>query len=363
MKHNINRLSINYTIFIYGIFGIIFSSCDTVSYESVEVNILNQKDNIKLSGTISIPKVDKKVPAVLLIQGSGPHNRDEEVYGHKPFEDISNYLSKRGIAVLRVDRRGCGKSDGTYLELDMDNYVEDAICGVEFLKSYPNIDTNKIGLIGHSLGGLIAALAASQTNDVAFVVSCAGPGIWGKNIVFSQNKLWAQLSGTQDKDIQDIKALCYRWYDLLFEENVTQAEIEEFTHIYIQLSQYLSDELRPIFYPGPADKALMYFRSSQYRNALQIDPIETWKNVECPVLAINGTKDYHVASKDNLTGIRKGLEEGGNKRFKIVELKNHNHMFQRTENGSPTEVPKLKESFSPIVLDLIVNWIESYENE
>ena len=299
----------------------------------------------------------------MLIQGSGPHNRDEEVQGHKPFEDISNYLSKRGIAVLRVDKRGCGKSEGIYLELDIDNFIEDAIYGVDFLKSYPNIDTHKIGLIGHSLGGLIAPLTASRTNDVAFVISCAGPGIWGRDIVFSQSKAWAELSGAQIEDIENVKNLTCRWYDLINKDSITQADIDEFTQIYIRLSEYVNDELRQIFYPGPAEKALLYFRSPRYVKSLQIDPREAWKNVKCPVLAINGSRDYHVASKDNLEGIKKGLEEGGNKRFKIVELENHNHMFQRTENGSPTEVPRIKESFSPIVLDLIVNWIESYENE
>lgn len=351
------------SILSYSIILTLCCSCNTIAYDSVEISYLNPIDNIKLAGTITIPKVDKRIPAVLLIQGSGPHDRNEEVYGHKPFETIADYLSSKGIAVLRMDRRGCGKSGGIYSDLDLDNYIQDAIYGVDFLKSYPNIDTNRIGLIGHSLGGLIAALVSGKTNDVAFIISCAGPGIWGKDIVFSQNKLWAELSGAQAKDIENIKTLSYRWYELVTQDYVKQEETDEFTQLYIRLSEYMSDDLRPIFFPGPADKALMYFRSPQYKDALQIDPLTAWKNVRCSVLAINGSKDYQVASKDNLDRIRKGLEEGGNTRFQMVELKNHNHMFQRTENGNPTEVPKLKESFSPIVLDLMVNWIESYDKE
>ena len=175
------------SIFVNSIFLILILTtniaCNSVKYDSVEVNYLNAHDGIRLSGTLTIPLGKKIFPAVILIQGSGPHNRDEEILGHKPFQVIADYLSNNGIAVLRVDRRGCGKSEGTYLPLDLNHSVEDALYGIKFLKSYPNIDKNKIGVVGHSLGGLIAAMASSRTNDIAFIISLAGPGIWGKNIL------------------------------------------------------------------------------------------------------------------------------------------------------------------------------------
>lgn len=363
MKLIKNRLRINYTIFIYGVFWIIFNSCDTASYKSVEVSFLNQKDNIKLAGTLTIPKVDKKVPAVLLIQGSGPHNRNEEILGFKPFETIANYLSKRGIAVLRVDRRGCGKSEGTYLELDIDNFVEDALYGVDFLKSYPNIDTHRIGLIGHSLGGLIAPLAASQINDVAFIISCAGPGIWGNDMLYSQNSLYAELSGVKPENYKDIKRLCERRYDLIMKDSLSEEEINEFSQIYIKLSEYVTDDLRRMFFSLPANQAHSFFRAPQFIKAMEIDPVLAWENVRCPVLAINGSKDFQTAADINLEGIKKGLTEGGNTHFKIIKLQNHNHLLQKTNYGNPIEYGKLKEPFSPIVLNLMTEWIISLDKK
>jgi len=114
----------------------------------------------------------KHYPAVLLVQGTGPHDRNEEILGHRPFEVIADYLTRKGIAVLRVDRRGCGKSEGKYVNLDIDHYVEDALSAIEFLRSCPNVDTSMIGIIGHSLGGFIAAIASSRTSSVSFIISC-----------------------------------------------------------------------------------------------------------------------------------------------------------------------------------------------
>lgn len=359
MRRIKNRLRINCTIFIYSIIWIIFNSCDTVSYESVEVSFLNQNDKIKLAGTISIPKVDKKVPAVLLIQGSGAHNRDEEILGYKPFETISNYFAGKGIAVLRVDRRGCGKSEGNYSSLDVNHFVDDALYGIKFLKSYPNIDTNKIGLIGHSLGGLIAPLAASQTNDVAFIISCAGPGIWGNDMLYSQDSLYAELSGAKPEDYKQIKRLCDRRFNLIMKDSITEKEINEFSEIYIKLSEYVTDDLRRMFFSIPANQAYSFFRAPQFKKAMEIDPVLAWENVKCPVLVINGSKDFQTAADINLEGINKGLSKGGNTRFKIIKLQNHNHLFQQTDYGNPIEYGKLKEPFSPVVLNLMTDWIIS----
>jgi hypothetical protein len=334
-------------------------TCTPPKYNSIEISYLNSQDGIELSGTLTIPRGGKNFPAVLLIQGTGPHNRDEEILGHKPFRVIADYLSGNGIAVLRVDRRGTGKSGGTFLDLDMDNYVEDALYGIEFLKSYPGIDTNKIGMIGHSLGGFIAAMASARTNDAAFIISCGGPGIWGRDIGYSLNRQWAEISGASAEDLKEVKRLSYRWYDLVTKESVTPEEEDEFTGIYIRLSYYLNEDLRRLFYPGPADKALAVFRSPQYQNALQIDPHSVWSSVRCPVLAINGDKDFQASADENLTGIENGLIAGKNSDYKIVKLENHNHLFQRTGNGSPAEYAKIKETFSTVALEVIYNWIDS----
>lgn len=361
MKQIKNRPGISCTIFICVLCAILFSSCDFGSYESVEVSFLNQKDKIKLAGTISLPKADKKVPAVLLIQGSGPHNRDEELLGFKPFETLATHLAQKGIAVLRVDRRGCGKSEGEYLGLDVNHYVEDALYGINFLKSYAAIDTNKIGLIGHSLGGLIAPLAAGQTNDIAFIISCAGPGIWGRDILYSQDSLYAKLSGVKPEDFKKIKSLCDRRYELIMKENISEEERNEFSRIYTRLSWYVTDDLRRMFFPFPANQAYSFFSTPQFKKTMQIDPVLAWKNVKCPVLAVNGSNDFQTAADLNLKGIKKGLSEGGNTHYEIIKLKNHNHLFQQTDDGNPVEYGKLNEPFSPVVLKLITDWITSLD--
>jgi len=336
-----------------------FFSCGSVTYDSLEITYSNPVDRITLSGTLTIPKGTGTYPAVLLIQGSGPHARDEEILGHKPFKVIAEYLSTHGFAVLRVDRRGCGKSGGKYIDLDMDNYVEDALYGITYLKTRPEINTDKIGVIGHSLGGLIGAIASSQTDDISFLISLVGPGIWGRDIIYSQNKLWAELSGATPEDCVEIQRLTYRMFDLIAMESVTDSDAREFEQIYIKLSEYLSDDMRNMFFPGPADKALYHFREPQFTKSIEIDPLKVWENVHCPVFVINGSKDFQVAADDNLDGIKNGLIKGGNKHYTIEKLKDHNHLFQRTDNGSPEEYGKIKESFSPVALELMLNWINS----
>lgn len=351
--------SISFNLLFLTLILTINLSCNADNYDSIDITYTNTRDGIKLSGTLTIPKGSRKYPAVLLIQGSGPHNRDEEIFGHKPFQTIADYLSSKGIAVLRVDRRGCGKSEGLYLDLDMDNYVKDALYGIEFLKSYPNIDKNKIGVIGHSLGGLIGAITSSSTNDISFLISLAGPGIWGKDIVFSQNKLWAECSGAKPEDFADIKKLSYRFYDLITKDALTKEEENEFPIIYNKLSYYLRDDIRKLFYPGPADKALFIFRSQQYQKSLKINPSSVWSNVHCPVLALNGSRDFQASADENLSGIENSLRSGKNFRYKIMKLDSHNHLFQRTENGSPAEIAKINESFSPMALEIMLKWIDS----
>ncbi len=350
------------TIAVLSLLSTTCYSCGPAKYDSAEISVFNPHDRIRLSGTLTTPNGVKHYPAVLLVQGTGPHDRNEEILGHKPFEVIADYLTRKGIAVLRVDRRGCGKSEGLYVNVDIDHYVDDALCAIQFLRSCQDIDTSRIGIIGHSLGGFIAAIASSRTSDVSFIISCGGPGIWGKDIGYSLNKLWAECSGAKLGDYEEIRRLSYRWYELTTQESVTQADSNEFAQIYIRLSNYMNDDLRRLFYPGPADKAFQNFRSPEYRKSIQIDPLSVWKAVRCNVLAMNGSKDYQAAAEDNLEGIKKGLQEGGNTGYTLVKLTNHNHLFQRTDNGSPAEYGRIRESFSPIAMNLMVHWILSLKD-
>jgi hypothetical protein len=164
-------------------------------YGEQEVIVDNKKDEIRLAGTLSTPPSGGPFPAVLLISGSGPQDRDETIVGHKPFLVLADHLTRLGVAVLRVDDRGVGQSTGQFLECTSQDFADDALAFIEFLKAHSKIDSRRIGLIGHSEGGLIAPLVAARSADVAFVVLMAGPGLTGEEIFYLQGALIAKAEG------------------------------------------------------------------------------------------------------------------------------------------------------------------------
>src|SRR5215468_7170224 len=164
-------------------------------YDEEEVSYENKGDGVKLAGTLTLPRGKASSPSVILITGSGPQNRNEELLGHKPFLVLADYLTRRGVAVLRVDDRGVGGSTGAVSTSTSENFAADALAGIEFLKGHKGIDAKRIGLIGHSEGGLIAPMVASQSNDVAFIVLLAGPGLPGEDILLAQGALILKASG------------------------------------------------------------------------------------------------------------------------------------------------------------------------
>jgi pimeloyl-ACP methyl ester carboxylesterase len=147
------------------------------------VYFLNEKHQVRLAGTLTLPHANGPFPAVMLISGAGPQDRNYRVFGHKPFLVLADHLTKLGIAVLRVDDRGVGKSTGSFTEATSQDFADDALAGIEYLKTRSEIAHKKIGLLGHSEGGLIAPMVAARSRDVAFVVMMAGPGLKGDEIV------------------------------------------------------------------------------------------------------------------------------------------------------------------------------------
>lgn len=327
-------------------------------YREIEAEYFNTQDNIKLCGTLTMPRTDTPVPAVLLLQGSGPHDRDETIGRHKIFKTMAHHLAKKGIAVLRADKRGVGRSEGEFVFGDIESFAEDAFAGIEFLRGIDGIDTNKIGLIGHSLGGMIAASMAGRTSDIRFVVSMASTGSWGRDAIWGQNELWAKSSGVPDEEFEHIKELSYRMYDLLMMEAATKREEDEFVEIYEELAQYLDEDLRTVFYPGQPRKAFHYFRKPGFQKSMQLDPGTLWGRVKCPTLIIWGSLDHHVSGRSNQRVVE-ALEEGGNPHYTSVILENHNHHFQSCRTGRPAEVERINEDISKEALDTIIDWIKS----
>ena len=328
-------------------------------YTEEEVTYRNAKDNVKLAGTLTFPKGDGKYPAVILITGSGSQDRDETIYAHKPFLLLADYLTRRGIAVLRVDDRGIGGSEIGSLTATSENYAEDVLAGIEFLKSRKEIDAAKIGLIGHSEGGMIAPMVAARSKDVAFIVMMAGLGQTGADVIYTQTGLLGKAEGGSEfVTAETVKALKNVTAILKSETDNKLAEQRINESLAKQKSAF-SEERQKEFAPVEQviKSRIPMFVTSWFRYFIAYDPQPVLKKVKVPVLAVNGENDLQVASKENLDLITAALKSGGNKDVTVIAFPKLNHLFQTSETGSPSEYRKIEETMSPQVLETIANWI------
>ncbi len=328
-------------------------------YISEEVKFENIKDQIVLAGTLTIPKKDGTFPAVVLITGSGPQNRDEEVFGHKPFLVLSDYLTRNNIAVLRYDDRGIAQSTGDFTTATTLDLSRDVEAAVEYLKTRKEID--KIGLIGHSEGGVIAPIVASNLKDIDFIVLLAGLGIPGDELLQLQNELISKAYGVSDSVLNISRTINKELFNIVKQNNKPETTK-------LKLTSYLNNVFKenpdsPI--PGGMNKDT-YIKmqietlSSPWMNYfLNINPELLFKRVKCPVLAINGEKDLQVPPNENLEGIRRTLEKGGNKNVTTKVLPQLNHLFQECQKGLPLEYSSIEQTFSPEALSLIYKWIKN----
>lgn len=328
-------------------------------YIEEEVVFENKNANIKLSGTLTYPKDGENFPVVILVSGSGPQNRNEELLGHKPFLVIADYLTRNGIAVLRYDDRGVGKSTGDFSSATTLDFTSDALSAVEFLKSNDKIDKNRIGIIGHSEGGLIAPLAAVQSEDVAFIVMMAGPGLRGKEILVLQTELILRANGESEDEIKKGAELNEQLYEILLSENDSASVSSQLRSVFEKAYTEMTDKEKTEI----GDKDIFMSRqfgmmqSPWFKYFISYDPYETLTKVSCPVLAINGEKDLQVPPKENLNRIEKAFKEAGKENYKLVELPGLNHLFQTAKTGSPMEYSTIDETVSPAALNVIKDWI------
>lgn len=329
------------------------------SYLSKDVTFENKEGNIELAGTLTLPKKDGKFPAVILISGSGPQNRNEELMGHKPFLVISDYLTKNGIAVLRYDDRGVAESTGDFGSSTTADFADDVASAVAFLKSRKEIDSSNIGLIGHSEGGLIAPIVASQSEDVAFIILLAGSGIQGNELILLQQELIERVSGTPEDDITASLQTNEKIYDLIIQSKDSVKLKSELTSVFEESILTGTTKIPE----GKSKDELIQQQLDLYTSPwvmyfLKYDPAGVLEKVNCPVLAVNGEKDLQVPPKENLSAIKNALEKGGNKNVTVKEYPNLNHLFQESDSGSPMEYATIEQTFSPEVLKEIFEWIK-----
>ncbi len=332
-------------------------------YKEEAVKYDNAKaEGVSLAGTLTLPNTAGPYPVVVLISGSGPQNRDEELLGHKPFLVLADHLTRQGIAVLRYDDRGVAESTGNFATATSADFATDVEAAVSYLKTRKDIDAKKIGLMGHSEGGLIAPMVAAHSKDVAFIVLLAGPGVSGHEILLLQQELIGKANQMPDQVLAMNRKLSKKTFELLGENEDDLPKAKEEIKQYMEREkQRLSDSDRAILEAsvGQFDQTFQQISSPWFMFFLKYDPATSLEKVSCPVLAINGANDLQVDAEQNLPAIEKALKKGGNKNYEIKSLPNMNHLFQSSTTGAPAEYGKLKETFSPIALNTISNWLQA----
>lgn len=330
-------------------------------YYSEDITFENKKDNITLAGTLSLPKKEGTFPVVLLISGSGPQNRDEELLGHKPFLVLSDYLTRNGIAVLRYDDRGTALSEGNFKSATSLDFASDVEAGIQYLKTRKEIKNNKIGLIGHSEGGMIAPIIASKSKDVDFIILLAGTGVTGEEILLLQQELIGRVSGISEKDLLRSKNTNKGAFEIVKKATSQEEMIKELTFYFEKIIKETPETEKPKEVKEEEYVKMMVDELSNpwMQFFIKYNPAVSLDKVKCPVLAINGEKDLQVPAKINLEAIKKALDKGKNKKSTVMELPNLNHLFQECKSGSPEEYATIEETFSPKALEVVKNWIQN----
>lgn len=327
-----------------------------------------------LAGTLSMPRGQGEgpFPAVVLVSGSGLQNRDEEIMGHKPFKAIAGYLARRGIAVLRYDDRGFGQSTGDASSATTFDFARDAFGALEFLAKTDGIDTTRLGVVGHSEGGIVAAIIAAQKvqyvqqgqiahqapdlqqaqslPEASFIVMLAGPGVRGDELLLEQARAIAKASGASDEQIEMATALNSKIYSIAMKEDSVESRRQDI----VALLKKEAPELE-----SQADGIVSQVLSPWVVQFLKLDPADYLRNVTIPVLALNGTKDLQVPAASNLPAIDKALKAAGNTHYRLVALDGLNHLFQHAKTGLPEEYAQLNEDFAPEALALMGDWIHA----
>jgi len=337
-------------------------------YDVEEVGYDNAAAGVHLAGTLTTPRGRGQHAAVLLITGSGAQDRDETIAGHKPFLVIADYLTRRGIAVLRVDDRSVGGSTGDFAKATSDDFTGDVLAGVAYLKSRRDIDPERIGLIGHSEGGIIAPAAAARSKDVAFIVLLAGPGVPGHELLARQIEL-LQAAATAPADYSTFMTELSQ--QLL---NLSVAEPDD-TVAQQRMAAYWNEskteaatsqrsaEAKALIASADTDAAILAsiaeLRTPWMKYFLAYDPAPALTQVTCPVLALNGTLDLQVEAEQNLPAIAKALEAGQNPDYTITALDDLNHLFQPASTGSTEEYGQIETTFDPTALRAISRWLRS----
>ncbi len=314
----------------------------------------SQGNDIHLEGSLSVPRgTASRYPTLVLVSGSGQQNRDEELFFHKPFLVLADYLASRGIAVLRYDDRGVGASTGSVDSADTYLFAEDAEAMFNALKNNPHVDPARLGIGGHSEGGAIAPMVASRNKEVQFVVMLAGQGCPGFEVLLQQNDALYRAKGLGDSLLM-LRDACMREIFALAIQTPSPT-VKDYQSVILRHTEGLSQE--QIDGIG-LKKGIAYTLKQQLdtrwmRIFLTLDPAEYLPKVQCPILSLQGAKDLQVLAEQN----SKEIDRLTGHRASIQIFPDLNHLFQHSETGSPDEYVRIEETFAPNAMKAIADWI------
>lgn len=319
-------------------------------YDTLDVSFSGEYDNVKLAGTMTVPKEGEKMPAVVLVTGSGPQDRDETIMGHKPFKVIADFLTKQGIIVLRYDERGIGASTGNYPKSTIGDFSRDVIAAIGFLQQQAGVDPTRVGIIGHSEGALIAELIAGESSaDVGFIGLLGAPAIPIDSLMVLQSYEIGRLIGLSDSELQRARDVNRTNYAIvksdLSDEHAYRQIMENMSSRFPNLSRSQKDEIKMLIMPA-------------YRYFMRIDPMPFIKRIKVPVFAAFGTKDVQVPFAPNLESLTEHLPKNGKKNL-LRAYDGLNHLFQKAETGAVSEYIDIEETFNEEVLSDLAQWINN----
>jgi uncharacterized protein len=319
-------------------------------YDEEEVTYPNQPAGVTLSGTLTLPRGKGPFPAALLISGSGPQDRDENILGHRPFLVLADRLTRGGVAVLRYDDRGTAKSTGNFAAATTLDFAADADAGVAYLRIRKEIDPKRLGLIGHSEGANVAAIVASRS-PVAFVVMMAPSGVRGEDLLISQTTAIMNALGLPLEQVEKTLSFNKRAYAIARQEKDPVVIDKKVRGLLPEIAgkQQIPKEV--------IESQIKMLSSPWFRHFIDYDPAPAMKALRSPVLAMFGEKDVQVPADENLKAVRDALQSGSNKDFSTIKLPGLNHLFQTAGTGLPMEYGQIEETIAPAALDLISKWL------
>lgn len=326
--------------------------------------VFNGADTLHYGATISLPAGIKKAPAVVIMSGTNPQDRDGTMAGHKVFKEIADYLTANGMAVLRMDDRGVGETNGNYATCTTADFADDCLAAVDYLKSRKDINKKKIGAIGHSEGGAVISIAASMSKDIHYLISLAGLMTDGLSSLIKQNYDIVHTSPIPEHDMKRYDEI----NDIMFHKVYEHSEADSAALAQVLWDAYNEWKVKDDAYFKTLNIEFDHFRfpiymytmqatTPWYRFFIRYNPADYLCNVNVPVLAINGTKDIMVNCEQNLSNVRKYLAH--NKNVTTVPINNVNHLLLPCKKGTQDEYKDIKDPVSEEVLKTIVNWLKT----